>query len=542
MFRSPREPQLALLVLALILITTANGQPAEAQRLYREAVALERGTVTREKLTDAIAKLKQAIVLHPGYIDAYVDVALCHRNLGQFDDAITACTEAVRLKPDSARALAVLASCHTALGGARPAQAKLHYDEAARIYREMVRIDPKDFGAYYRLANLLRLRGQRDEAIAACREAVRINPDFPEAQFELGECLWPAAALGTQPPAAAYAGSIAAFSEAIRLKRDNVAAYKALADGLTRAGQHDEAIAVYRKGIEACKNTAGRQGVGDLYLNLGQLYLNDGNRAAAEKVNEELKAADPKFPPLLIAAITRALAAAYPAGGMVMINESGGKTTERRLTASDDPKTLLQPGKNTLVILGDPATEAFNRALAAGAAGNRDAEIAAYRDAIRLKPDFPEAHQNLGNAYARLGRTDEALACYRECVRVKPDYAPGHYSLGLWLERNKQLPEALEAYREAVRLAPNHADMHQKLANIYLFLRRFDDAIASYKDCLIVDPRHAEGWMSLGMAYLYAGRRAEAIEAQAKLQPLDAGKASALQNLLDGKAQLGELK
>src|SRR5207248_997264 len=107
------------------------------------------------------------------------------------------------------------------------------------------------------------------------------------------------------------------------------------------------------------------------------LYLADGNRAEAEKVNEELRAADPKFPPLLTAEITRAIAAANPAGGLVMLNESGGKMTERKIAASDDARTILQPGKNTLVILGNPATEAYQRALAAGQAGNRDAEIAA---------------------------------------------------------------------------------------------------------------------------------------------------------------------
>src|SRR5438067_9370054 len=106
MIRTPRGRQLAQFVMALGLLTIARGQSADAQRLVRDAVALERGTVTPERMTVALAKLKHAVALDPGYIDAYIELALCHRTVGQLDDAINACTEAVKLKPDSARALA----------------------------------------------------------------------------------------------------------------------------------------------------------------------------------------------------------------------------------------------------------------------------------------------------------------------------------------------------------------------------------------------------------------------------------------------------
>jgi tetratricopeptide (TPR) repeat protein len=44
------------------------------------------------------------------------------------------------------------------------------------------------------------------------------------------------------------------------------------------------------------------------------------------------------------------------------------------------------------------------------------------------------AHNNLGNALATKGQKDEALACYREAVRIKPDFALAHNNLGkgLW--------------------------------------------------------------------------------------------------------------
>jgi Flp pilus assembly protein TadD len=47
-----------------------------------------------------------------------------------------------------------------------------------------------------------------------------------------------------------------------------------------------------------------------------------------------------------------------------------------------------------------------------------------------LKPDFAEAHSNLGNTLKELGRLDEALASYRQAIALKPDYAEAHYNLG----------------------------------------------------------------------------------------------------------------
>ena len=49
--------------------------------------------------------------------------------------------------------------------------------------------------------------------------------------------------------------------------------------------------------------------------------------------------------------------------------------------------------------------------------------VACYRRALELKPDYAEAHNNLGNALKDQGKLDEAVACYRRALELKPDYA-----------------------------------------------------------------------------------------------------------------------
>ena len=47
-----------------------------------------------------------------------------------------------------------------------------------------------------------------------------------------------------------------------------------------------------------------------------------------------------------------------------------------------------------------------------------------------MKPDYAEAHNNLGNAFKEQGKLDEAVACYRRALELKPDYAEAHNNLG----------------------------------------------------------------------------------------------------------------
>ena len=65
--------------------------------------------------------------------------------------------------------------------------------------------------------------------------------------------------------------------------------------------------------------------------------------------------------------------------------------------------------------------------------GRLDEAIAAYNRAIALKPDYAEAHNNLGIALKDQGRLDEAIAAYHRAIALKPDHAEAHNNLGIAL-------------------------------------------------------------------------------------------------------------
>ena len=57
--------------------------------------------------------------------------------------------------------------------------------------------------------------------------------------------------------------------------------------------------------------------------------------------------------------------------------------------------------------------------------GKPDEAAACYQRALKLKTDYVEAHNNLGNVFNRRGELDKATACYRRALQLNPDYAPG---------------------------------------------------------------------------------------------------------------------
>ena len=89
--------------------------------------------------------------------------------------------------------------------------------------------------------------------------------------------------------------------------------------------------------------------------------------------------------------------------------------------------------------------------------------MASYRRALEIKPDYAEAHSNLGNALQDLGQLDDAVASYRRALEIKPDYAEAHSNLGNALQDLGQLDDAVASYRRALEIKPDFAEAHSNL-------------------------------------------------------------------------------
>jgi tetratricopeptide (TPR) repeat protein len=61
--------------------------------------------------------------------------------------------------------------------------------------------------------------------------------------------------------------------------------------------------------------------------------------------------------------------------------------------------------------------------------------ISYYKMAIEFKPEYFQAHNNLGNALVQKGEIKKAINHYRETVRLKPDLVSARKNLEMTLLR-----------------------------------------------------------------------------------------------------------
>jgi protein O-mannosyl-transferase len=141
-----------------------------------------------------------------------------------------------------------------------------------------------------------------------------------------------------------------------------------------------------------------------------------------------------------------------------------------------------------------------------------------FRTALQLKPDFPQAHNNLGTTLLRLRRFDEAKAEYRAALALKPQDAEVRQNLALAygtagnaLLTAGRVDAAVAEYRQALEFAPAEAETHHNLASALARLGHTDEAIVEYREALRINPGSLPAHRNLGLALLQTGKQEEAI-------------------------------
>jgi tetratricopeptide (TPR) repeat protein len=92
-----------------------------------------------------------------------------------------------------------------------------------------------------------------------------------------------------------------------------------------------------------------------------------------------------------------------------------------------------------------------------------------------LKPDFTNAHRNLGLVLFDVGRWEEAAASVRTALRLQPDLPDALYDLGDILYRLGRSAEAQRSYRAALCLRPEHPELHMSLGVTLLLAGQFEE-------------------------------------------------------------------
>jgi tetratricopeptide (TPR) repeat protein len=165
-----------------------------------------------------------------------------------------------------------------------------------------------------------------------------------------------------------------------------------------------------------------------------------------------------------------------------------------------------------------------------------------YRESLRLKPDQPQVHNNLGNLLRSQRRLEEAVAALGEAIRLKPNYAEAYLGLALAHADKGDHAQAEKSCRQALRLQPNYILAKQCLAAELNELGRPAEAERLLRQLLVLgvrDPAQAAALEhNLGVALNIQKRHREALgffesaqEKQPDLPLADFNRGIALQHL-----------
>ncbi|TYL82426.1 tetratricopeptide repeat protein [Bradyrhizobium rifense] len=139
-----------------------------------------------------------------------------------------------------------------------------------------------------------------------------------------------------------------------------------------------------------------------------------------------------------------------------------------------------------------------------------DDAISEFRQVLRQRPDFAEAHCNLGAVLFDLAAFGECERCYREALRLNPGFAEAHNNLGGLLIKLRRLDEAEVNLREACKLRPNFPEALNNLGDLLRLRGRPEEAEACCREALRLKPDYVPAQLILGNALREAGRFHEA--------------------------------
>ena len=428
---------------------------------------------------------------------------------------------------------------------ASKAMSEGRFDEAARIYRELIQAVPGDPGLLMNLGMALAMGGHEAQAIDPLQRALALNPELGPANLFLGSSLL---ALGRP------ADAIAPLRRVAAARGTDVESRRMLAQAYAAVGRHGDAVATLRGLTEvAPRLPAGWYALGHAYNALAQESLKAFNDQPENSPWRQLLVADALFADGRLTdafALHRAVLEQLPA--MVSIHDSIAKiyelsghaewgAVERRKgalspTLCSKRKALCEfrAGRYRAALTAALAVTdiesrywraraATELALAAferldGLPDSRERrEVRAtlatsqrrYTDAIAeltaaraLDPDDPGLIDDLGVAYYSAREYERAVATLKPLLAGNPDDPRLLTVVGDSLLQLQQLDDAIPLLRRAVERAPKDAAPRVALGRAYLQKGEFASALP------LLEPeiaRDADGSLHVQLARAYAG-------------------------------------
>lgn len=336
--------------LILVAVSAAPARP-QSQILF----SLARGQQTQSSETDELIRTAYALYQQ-----------------GQFDEALASLKKAAALSPKDFRP-------HALSGYLYAAQRK--FKSASDAYAAALRLQPQQKEIYLAKVEVDVMRNAHEEALAACRKAIELNPQYAEAYAKLGELL--------QFNKKQRAEAIAALRTAIRIDPNLPTSYEILGGIQAYGNEEKEAGETFRKGMAVDPaHMVGR-------FELGRLLVKQGRLSEARELWDGRTSDEDRSSPHFIDLLKRA-------EGLKHATESLAKNPK-------DPEALIEMGM--LVMEGESWV----------VDGRQERAIVYFKQALKQEPDSARAQYGICKAYIQIADTfpKESALLDREIAKLR---------------------------------------------------------------------------------------------------------------------------
>jgi len=177
---------------------------------------------------------------------------------------------------------------------------------------------------------------------------------------------------------------------------------------------------------------------------------------------------------------------------------------------------------------GADPVKLFERGQNAHARGEIEHALEFYEEALKLRPEFPEAEFQRGRVLVSLGRMQDAETAFRRAIDLRKDWSLPYSSLGTLLLRTSHEREGEGLLRQAIKLDAHNDVALRALADIRLRAGDPKEAEDFAKRATAEKDAPASSWVLLALAERGLGDKAAAKTNLDRALEIDADNIAAL--------------
>ncbi|MEE9218827.1 MAG: tetratricopeptide repeat protein [Acidobacteriota bacterium] len=316
-------------------------------------------------------------------------------------------------------------------------------EEAESLARQAIEQDSSLAAAYALRGVLLDQLGRAEEALESYLEAARLDPDDAEVHHNL--CLY-------YNQREQYAEALQSGRKAVELNPLNSDSFNNLGRAALKLGEFEEARSALRKALEIDPTSM------SAHYNLSLVLAEQARVAEAveelEFAYQAAQQASDEYRSQWVVEVSKRLLNRYPGDGAVWrVHRLLGRIYyDRGRHGSAIPHLKIAAERRDFFSLLHLGTCYKNKALAQEA-------IEALRQAVRLRPDNYQAHNELGHTLGMLNEDwGAAEREFRAALEHQPDSPEVNYNLAYALFRLQHYGQARQQFQETFRLKPEMAD------------------------------------------------------------------------------------